>query len=120
MTWHTLIKRALETRPLNRIHCVGAKLLTPVKKNNSTAVAASAQRVPLTAYMTARDREQHSPRAATRAANTAAAIAIAATPSRIEFPERGAHALEMRRFFLMDRSHQGAHATVENACEMRA
>ena len=43
-------------------------------------------------------RPRPSPRAATRAANTAAAIAIAATPSRIEIFCRGARPLGMRHF----------------------
>ena len=58
-------------------------------------------------------RPRPSPRAATRAANTAAAIAIAATPSRIEIFCRGARPLGMRHFFLRDRSHQGSPTPVE-------
>ena len=53
-------------------------------------------------------RPRPSPRAATRAANTAAAIAIAATPSRIEFFRRRCRRLEMRQIVLRDDCPQGS------------
>ena len=65
-------------------------------------------------------RPRPSPRAATRAANTAAPIAIAATPSRIEFFCRGARPLEMRQFVLgVDEGIRSA-GPVEIAWQRRA